>query len=174
MIQSAGGRWESWRAVASRQNWLGITRHGISWQPIGGCSPARVSGARSTYAIDTSVRKVNPAYTKFAQRRTFLTTAYRIDPLRDPRWAELAERHPRASVFHTPGWLEALRRTYGYEPVAYTTTPLGTELTNGIVLCRVYSRITRRRMVSLAFSDHFEPLGERTESLEGPRHGLAP
>ncbi len=96
-----------------------------------------------------------------------MTTAYRIDPLLDPRWAELAERHPRASVFHTPGWLEALRRTYGYEPVAYTTTPLGTELTNGIVLCRVYSRITGRRLVSLPFSDHCEPLIDHPEDLHG-------
>ena len=36
-----------------------------------------------------------------------------IDPLADARWDELVERHPRASVFHTRGWLEALKRTYG-------------------------------------------------------------
>jgi len=90
-----------------------------------------------------------------------------IDPLRDPRWAEFVERHPQASVFHTPGWLEALRRTYGYEPLAYTTTPRGVELANGIVFCRVSSRITGRRMVSLPFSDHCEPLVGRREDLEG-------
>jgi len=101
-----------------------------------------------------------------------VTTAYRIDPLRDPRWAEFVERHPQASVFHTPGWLEALRHTYGYEPVAYTTTPPGVELTNGVVLCRVYSRLTGRRMVSLPFSDHCEPLVERREDLEGLLHSL--
>src|SRR5712691_4298202 len=97
---------------------------------------------------------------------------YQIDPLRDPRWAKFAERHPRASVFHTPGWLEALRRTYGYEPIVYTTTPPGIELTNGVVLCRVYSRITGRRMVSLPFSDHCEPLVERPEDLEDLLHSL--
>src|SRR5256886_17149474 len=90
-----------------------------------------------------------------------------IDPLRDPRWAEFVERHPQASVFHTPGWLEALRRTYGSEPLAYTTTPRGVELANGIVFCRVSSRITGRRMVSLPFSDHCEPLVGRREDLEG-------
>ena len=97
---------------------------------------------------------------------------YTINPLEDPRWAEFVQRHPRASVFHTPGWLEALRRTYGYEPVTYTTTPPGSELTNGVVLCRVYSRITGRRMVSLPFSDHCEPLVERPEDLEGLLHAL--
>ena len=99
-------------------------------------------------------------------------TVYTINPLEDPRWAEFVQRHPRASVFHTPGWLEALRRTYGYEPVTYTTTPPGSELTNGVVLCRVYSRITGRRMVSLPFSDHCEPLVERPEDLEGLLHAL--
>jgi hypothetical protein len=29
------------------------------------------------------------------------------------RWEEFLERHPQTSVFYTPGWLEALRRTYG-------------------------------------------------------------
>ena len=99
-------------------------------------------------------------------------TVYTFNPLEDPRWAEFVQRHPRASVFHAPGWLEALRRTYGYEPVAYTTTPPGSELTNGVVLCRVYSRITGRRMVSLPFSDHCEPLVDRPEDLEGLLHFL--
>ena len=44
-----------------------------------------------------------------------------LDPIRDPRWPELLNRHPGATVFHTPGWLEALRRTYGYEPGVLTT-----------------------------------------------------
>lgn len=90
---------------------------------------------------------------------------YQIDPLRDPRWAELLERHPRASVFHTPGWLEALRRTYGYEPIVLTTSPSTTELANGIAFCRISSWLTGRRLVSLPFSDHCEPLVASSEDL---------
>jgi Acetyltransferase (GNAT) domain len=75
-----------------------------------------------------------------------VTAIYAIDPLRDPRWAEMVERHARASVFHTPGWLEALRRTYGYEPVVYTTSPPRADLTDGVVLCRVRSRITAEKI----------------------------
>ncbi len=101
-----------------------------------------------------------------------MTMAYSMDPLRDPRWAAFIDGHPQASVFHTPAWLEALRRTYGYEPIAYTTTPPGIELTNGIVLCRVYSPITGRRVVSLPFSDHCEPLVEGPEELESLIHSL--
>ena len=66
--------------------------------------------------------------------------------------------HPRASVFHERGWLEALHRTYGYEPVVLTTTEPGKPLANGLVLCRVSSWITGVRLVSLPFSDHCEPL----------------
>lgn len=83
---------------------------------------------------------------------------YEIQPLDDPRWAELAESHPRASIFHTSPWLRALHRTYGYEPVAYTTSPPGARLEDGMVFCRIASWMTGRRLVSLPFSDHCEPL----------------
>src|SRR5437867_7682882 len=84
--------------------------------------------------------------------------AYKIHPLTDPRWAEFVERHPRASVFHTPGWLEALHRSYGYEPVVVATSERGQELRSGVVFCRVDSFLTGRRLVSVPFADHCEPL----------------
>ena len=90
---------------------------------------------------------------------------YELDPIQDPRWAELVERHPEASVFHTVAWLQALRRTYGYEPVAFTTSPPTGELRNGIVFCRIDSWLTGRRLVSLPFSDHCQPLCDAAEDL---------
>jgi hypothetical protein len=42
-----------------------------------------------------------------------------INPLSDDRWDDLVTHHPRASVFHQRGWLEALSRTCGYEPLAH-------------------------------------------------------
>jgi hypothetical protein len=90
---------------------------------------------------------------------------YRIDPLHDCRWQTFLLKHPRASIFHTPGWLEALRRTYGYEALALTTSTPGEDLTDGLVLCGVNSRLTGRRIVSLPFSDHCEPLLDRSETL---------
>lgn len=86
-----------------------------------------------------------------------------LNPLVDPRWTRFVDRHPRASIFHTRSWLEALHRTYGYEPVAYTTTAPSEELTNGVVFCRIESWLTGRRLVSLPFSDHCEPLVNRKE-----------
>lgn len=83
---------------------------------------------------------------------------YKIDPLTDPRWQELTVRHPRASVFHSTGWLRALQLSYGYEPVAYTVSPPRSELANAVVFARIESWATGRRLVSLPFSDHCELL----------------
>lgn len=91
---------------------------------------------------------------------------YRIDPIQDPRWRELVNAHPLASVFHTVGWLEALQRTYGYRPVVFTTSSPAGELQNGLVFCRIRSWITGQRMVSLPFSDHCEPLVNSPEELD--------
>ena len=90
---------------------------------------------------------------------------HQVEPTKDPRWAELVERHPRASVFHTVGWLKALRLTYGYEPVAFTTSPPTDDLKNGLVLCGINSWLTGRRLVSLPFSDHCEPLCDSAEDV---------
>src|SRR5688500_677112 len=91
---------------------------------------------------------------------------YRLNPCRDLRWAALVDRHPDASIFHTTGWLESLHRTYGYDPVAFTTSPPGSALANGIVLCDVKSCLTGQRLVSLPFSDHCEPMVQSNDQLE--------
>ena len=91
---------------------------------------------------------------------------HEIDPLNDPRWPEFLRQHPDASVFHTRGWLEAVYRTYGYRPAVFTTSgPDDSKLANGLVLCRVQSWLTGRRLVSVPFSDHCEPLVANPEDL---------
>jgi lipid II:glycine glycyltransferase (peptidoglycan interpeptide bridge formation enzyme) len=82
----------------------------------------------------------------------------RIDPLSDPRWQRFVDRHPQAGIFHTSSWLEALHRTYGYDAVAYAVIGEDQEVISGIPFCRISSLITGRRMVSLPFSDHCQPL----------------
>jgi Acetyltransferase (GNAT) domain len=88
-----------------------------------------------------------------------------IDPLQDSRWSALIANHPRASVFHTPGWLEALRRTYGFRPQAYTTSPSLGLLTDAFLFVPIRSWLTGRRIVSLPFSDHCAPLFSSPEAL---------
>ena len=90
---------------------------------------------------------------------------YTFDPLRDSRWTDFVERHPRASIFHTPGWLNALQRTYGFEPIAFTTSSPATALQSAIVLAAVRSRLTGRRLISLPFSDHCDPLVDTPEQM---------
>jgi hypothetical protein len=60
----------------------------------------------------------------------------------------------------------ALRRTYGYFPFVLTTCPPRRELAEGIVGCMVNSWLTGRRVVSLPFSDHCEPLVNDTETFD--------
>ena len=89
-------------------------------------------------------------------------TLFALDPLRDKRWRELTNAHPASSVFHKPEWLSALQSSYGYEPVVYTTCEPSADLTSGIVFCKVKSWLTGRRLVSLPFSDHCDPLVENS------------
>lgn len=93
-------------------------------------------------------------------------TVHCIRPLDDSRWNEFVERHPHSSIFHSVEWLRALRLTYGYEPIVITTSPSGIALRNGLVLCRVNSWLTGRRLVSLPFSDHCEPLLDEREDFD--------
>jgi hypothetical protein len=94
-----------------------------------------------------------------------------LDPLQDPRWSEFVEQHQSVSVVHTTGWLKALRQTYGYKPVVYTTSAPATPLENGVVLCRVASWLTGCRLVSLPFADHCDLLignpADECELLQG-------
>ncbi len=90
---------------------------------------------------------------------------HRFDPLTDSRWDTFLQKHPRASLFHSSPWLRALKLTYGYPVKGYTTSPPDKELENAVVACRVESWLTGRRLVSLPFSDHCEPLVDRDEDF---------
>lgn len=87
-----------------------------------------------------------------------------VDPVRDPRWGDFVGQHPRSSVFHSPSWLEALDRTYGWSSSALTTATPGEPIRDGLPFCRVNTLLSKR-LVSLPFSDHCEPLVERREDL---------
>ena len=81
-----------------------------------------------------------------------------IDPLSDIRWSAFVAAHSKATVFHHPRWLSSLADTYGYQPLALTSTGPNAPLSDGIVFCKVRSRITGNRLVSLPFADHCELL----------------
>ena len=101
-----------------------------------------------------------------SQNNGDILSVFEIRPLSSPRWEELLRWHPRAGVFHTSKWLSALQKSYGYEPIAFTTSPPGQPLKNGLVFCRVNSWITGRRLVSLPFSDHCAVLADSAAEQE--------
>jgi CelD/BcsL family acetyltransferase involved in cellulose biosynthesis len=105
-----------------------------------------------------------------ASQERAVAPLHEIDPLDDPRWAGFVERHPRSSVYHTAGWLAALKRSYEYAPIAFATVAPGGGLRSAIVCCRVRSLLTGRRLISLPFSDHCEPLVTEADDL---RHILS-
>jgi len=94
-----------------------------------------------------------------------LSQIYHLDPTIDARWSAFVERHPRGSVFHSPGWLRALQTTYGYQPILFTTDPPSEPINCGLVFCRVESWLTGSRLVSLPFSDHCGFLYDSTADL---------
>ena len=98
---------------------------------------------------------------------------YAIDPLQDSRWTAFLEASSRSSVFHSVAWLEALHQTYGYLSAVYTSSPPGAHLRDGLVVCHIASWITGRRLVSLPFSDHCEPLVEDAENGDALVSALA-
>lgn len=69
-------------------------------------------------------------------------------------------------MFHSLPWLEALRATYNYEPLAITTSDDSGRLKDALLLCRVSSWLTGKRLVCLPFSDHCDPLVQDEESLD--------
>ena len=92
-----------------------------------------------------------------------------LDPLTDPRWPEFVAVHPRSSIFHTRAWLNALQATYRYHPVVFGVLE-GKELVAAVVFCEIRSPLTGRRLISLPFSDHCEPLADTDTLAQILRH----
>ena len=89
-----------------------------------------------------------------------------IDVLHEATWDRMVEVHPRATVFHSRGWLEALSRTYGYQAMALCSPSWSGDVANVFVFSVVRSRWTGTRLVSLPFSDHCDPLVTEPRELE--------
>jgi hypothetical protein len=114
--------------------------------------------ANETTSLNRDGLKSAFNYSTVVEARARSVVFHSVDPIADPRWTQLIERDDRATIFHSPGWLQALRQTYGYEPVVHTTSRPSETLASGVVFCRIKSRLTGNRLVSLPFSDHCEPL----------------
>lgn len=97
---------------------------------------------------------------------------FRIDPLKDPRWKTFIDWHPEASIFHRLEWLQAIQSSYGYVPVVLTMAPSGAPLQDGLPFCEIRSALTGRRLVSVPFSDHCQPLVSDPRSFDSLISGM--
>ena len=134
-------------------------------------APMSLQAAELQWALRV-IDQIEPASdraTSPKRNRPSPKTVFIVDPLSDPRWDKLVASHQRASLFHSSGWLRSLALTYGYRPVAYTTSEPGRPLRNAAVFCEVDSWLTGRRLVSLPFSDHCEWLIDDGENRDRDR-----
>ena len=110
------------------------------------CGPSLSSGSPDVYS------SVKPVYS--------------FDPLSDSRWDLFLRSRTDSSIFHSTAWLSALRRTYGYQAVAFTTSQPHEELHSAAVFCQVDSWLTGRRLVSVPFADHCAVLIREPDDLQ--------
>src|SRR4051794_31880543 len=74
-------------------------------------------------------------------------------PLADPRWTDLVDTHPDATIFHHPAWADLLRATYDYRAFALGVTNSTGQLVAGVPMARVPRPLSGRRWVAFPFSD---------------------
>lgn len=89
----------------------------------------------------------------------------------DPEWIKLISKHPSATVFHHPSWIEFLCETYGYKSFIAAVSEGSTEITAGIPLIEVKAwPMGKKRLVGLPFTDFCPPLsvneGERNKLID--------
>ena len=88
-----------------------------------------------------------------------------IDPTVSPQWLKLIGNSANATVFHHPGWIQALASTYHFKPLAIVALDETSESVGGIPFMEVKSFLTGKRLVSLPFTDYCLPLYGRDQVL---------
>jgi CelD/BcsL family acetyltransferase involved in cellulose biosynthesis len=86
-----------------------------------------------------------------------------LHPL-DRRWLEYVKLKPDATIFHHPTWLNLLKECYGYRPFIFALCDTTGEIKAGLPVIEIRN-LSRRRWVSLPFSDYCPPLFDDPESL---------
>lgn len=95
-----------------------------------------------------------------------------IDPAVDSRWNAIVRTTETATIFHTAGWLEVIKRTYGWGCRVLAVVDDRGVVTGGVPYCITDSAISGRRIVSVPFSDHCPPVCETNSELSVLLRGL--
>lgn len=82
-----------------------------------------------------------------------------VDPWQDTRWDAYVASHPRATVYHTGGWIRIVCQTGRYPSLCLVHERDG-HVTGLLPMAAVDSAITGRRISTLPFSDMCFPLAD--------------
>jgi len=96
-----------------------------------------------------------------------------VDPIRDPRWASLAQAASDGCAFHHPAWLKLLERVYGYPVMACAVLDDQGAFEAGLPMALVGGRVNNARLVALPFSDVVAPLARDARASQWRRLSLA-
>ncbi|QWZ09554.1 GNAT family N-acetyltransferase [Nocardioides panacis] len=96
-----------------------------------------------------------------------------VDPVRDPRWAALAQTASGSCAFHHPAWLAMLERVYGYQVIACAVLDGDGRFEAGLPMALVGGRVNRARLVALPFSDVVVPLARDARASQWHRLRIA-
>ncbi len=78
--------------------------------------------------------------------------------LTDPLWTSFVENHTSATPFHHPAWANVLATAYGFEAAGLALADRYGEIEVALPIIRLGRRASRRRAVSLPFTDWCAPL----------------
>ena len=96
-----------------------------------------------------------------------------VDPIRDPRWAALAQAASGGCAFHHPAWLRLLEGVYGYPIMACAVLDGQGDFEAGLPMALVGGRVNSARLVALPFSDVVLPLARDARASQWRRLSIA-
>ena len=82
----------------------------------------------------------------------------------DARWLRFLASQPDATVFHHPAWAHLLAEAYGHRTQLLVETS-GDEIIAGLPLADIQVTFSKRRFVSLPFTDHCPPIATTPSML---------
>ncbi len=88
-----------------------------------------------------------------------------IDPSTNPAWDAFVLSHEDCSIYHCSRWNEVLRQTYGYRPRYFVLEDKYHTIRAGIPLMVVGTGFGQKKLVSLPFTPHCNPLSENRDDL---------
>lgn len=88
-----------------------------------------------------------------------------VRPADDPHWLGFLKTQPDATVFHHPAWSRLLGETYGHRALALVQADEDGQIVAGLPLLEMRGMLSRRRFVSLPFTDHCPPLASTPDGL---------